>query len=910
MEQGELLLVGGAVVGAEDGAVAALVAHPVHVEDLPPPVGQCDDHVRPVGAYVGADLADRVAGQAAVALPLGGLAEDALLGDAALPGGDGLLRDSGLVGVADDLLGEGGGVGDALHHRGGAPEHVSGGVDPGQVGGEGRTALLAHMDAVGGQLVVVHPLAHGGDHRVAGELHRLAGVHRGAAAALVGLAQLHLPAQELAVLLLHGGDQLQELHPVGHGQLQLLSVGGHVLLGPPIDQGAALRPGTEGQPGGVHGGVAAAHHRHVAQGLPLPGLHGPHPGDDGLHVAGNVQPAGLPGAHGEEDVGVALALQLLHRGGRGAQQHLHPHLAHEGGVLLDGRLGDAEIGDHIPDHAAQGGLPLKEGGGHAGPGAEVGRRHAGGAAADDSHLLPVVDRGGGLQLGHDLAVAPLRRHQLGVPNLDGPVVEGAGALVHAVVGADGAGDEGQGVLLQNDFQRGGVVPLAAQLDVLGDVLADGAAALAGGGEAVHQGHLAVKLPPGQGLDGLHVVLVLPDGQGQGLHLVHVHLSKGVEGQGLQLLADLRKALVAAGLQLCGGHGDGPDAALEELVDVEEVRAAGVAQPQPPVKFLTHPPGHLDGQGEEALAGHVHLLAGQLALLHVHGEGVGELQAELQAPLTRQSQQAAEHGDGVGVLQVLVEVLLPEGDVVVAHAVQDVPGGPVAQKGGVALDEGVEALFRDEVGGDPLDLVRRAAVEGGDGDGVGDPGGDGGDQVLLPGEHLPQDLDALLEDGRPGGVHHLVEVLVDLGALDALQVVAHGHVEHEAVGLAQAADPGEDVAGTPGFHVLLVGLLDVELRGPLAVVALVLRQDAGPGDAGGQIRAVHLLHGLQLEEPGPGEVAGDDVLGQLGVGTRRRAEGGLDLLPAEDGQGLLPGHVGPVDPEDGALLPVLRHDPVH
>ena len=119
-----------------------------------------------------------------------------------------------------------------------------------------------------------------------------------------------------------------------------------------------------------------------------------------------------------------------------------------------------------------------------------------------------------------------------------------------------------------------------------------------------------------------------------------------------------------------------------------------------------------------------------------------------------------------------------------------------------------------------------------------------------------------------------------------------------------------MAGAPGLHVLLVGLLDVELRGPFAVVALVLRQDAGPGDAGGQIRAVHLLHGLQLEEPGPGEVAGDDVLGQLGVGARRRTEGGLDLLPAEDGQGFLPGHVGPVDPEDGALLPVLRHDPVH
>jgi hypothetical protein len=44
---------------------------------------------------------------------------------------------------------------------------------------------------------------------------------------------------------------------------------------------------------------------------------------------------------------------------------------------------------------------------------------------------------------------------------------------------------------------------------------------------------------------------------------------------------------------------------------------------------------------------------------------------------------------------------------------------------------------------------------------------------------------------------------------------------------------------------------VELGGPLAVVALVLRQDAGAADALGQLRAVHLLDGLELEEPGAG-----------------------------------------------------------
>ena len=62
---------------------------------------------------------------------------------------------------------------------------------------------------------------------------------------------------------------------------------------------------------------------------------------------------------------------------------------------------------------------------------------------------------------------------------------------------------------------------------------------------------------------------------------------------------------------------------------------------------------------------------------------------------------------------------PRGDVVVAHSVQDGPGRLVAQDGGVALDEGVQMLLREEVGGNALDLVRRTAVEGGDGDAAED-----------------------------------------------------------------------------------------------------------------------------------------------------------------------------------------------
>ena len=71
-----------------------------------------------------------------------------------------------------------------------------------------------------------------------------------------------------------------------------------------------------GRPGGVHGGVAAADYGHMAQRHFLAGLHVLEPADDGHHIAGDVQLAGLPGAHGEEDVGVALALSSATEGPR------------------------------------------------------------------------------------------------------------------------------------------------------------------------------------------------------------------------------------------------------------------------------------------------------------------------------------------------------------------------------------------------------------------------------------------------------------------------------------------------------------------------------------------------------------------------------------------------------------------
>ncbi len=51
----------------------------------------------------------------------------------------------------------------------------------------------------------------------------------------------------------------------------------------------------------------------------------------------------------------------------------------------------------MADDATQSGLLLKECGGNTGPGAEVGRRHTGGAAAYDGSSSAVRDRRVGLE---------------------------------------------------------------------------------------------------------------------------------------------------------------------------------------------------------------------------------------------------------------------------------------------------------------------------------------------------------------------------------------------------------------------------------------------------------------------------------------------------------------------------------
>ena len=480
--------------------------------------------------------------------------------------------------------------------------------------------------------------------------------------------------------------------------------------------------------------------------------------------------------------------------------------------------------------------------------------------------------------------------------------------------ADGAGNERQGVALDDDVECVLVAALVNSRQIGGNVLLDGAARAARRGKAVGKRALAGDLAVGQRAQRLLVERV---GERIGLNRGH-----GLERDALKRLAvqiaklagHLAKALVATGLEHVGRQGDGPNTGIVQGADVVDRGAAGVADAQFAIELLGNAAGGLDGQREQRTAGHVHLGGGQLVSRHVDGERVGQLDAKLQAALGAQGNQALEHRHGIGPLQILAEVRVIEDDVVKAQLVEALAGKLIAQQRGVALDVGVEALLGDQIGRDALDLGGRAAMQRGLGDGVGDARRDGlnkcGIDMLKLVQVGERPCAALVPDVGAASVLHALDVGVDLGALNALEVITHGHVKDKTVRAAQTVLASDQVAGEPCLHVLGKGLRNLELGRPLAVVALVLSHNAGLVHTLGELLAVHNLNGLELKEAGSGHVGCHDVLGQLRIGTGGRAKRSLDALVKNGKRALLVGRDHLAHAKDGVLGLVLLDDPVH
>ena len=291
-----------------------------------------------------------------------------------------------------------------------------------------------------------------------------------------------------------------------------------------------------------------------------------------------------------------------------------------------------------------------------------------GAAADYRNPLSLAAHLGYSQQFLERALCRLK---LCAADIHGTLVVVAHTLIHAVMGAYGTGDKGQGVLCGYNLQCLKEQSLAAQLYVFGYILTEGAAALAGSPEAVYKGQYLVlaHLPVRRFLDWLYIVEVGGCLLGKPGHGLVVHAGEGLELALVKQVAQLHHASVSAGLQYGGSHGYGPYARLKQLLYVEEVCAAAVGYAKRALELVCKTVGHLYGQGIQSAAAHVHLLAGQLVCLYVHREGVGELQPKLQAVLFSQLLEPVEHWNGVLILEVLAEVPVVKGNVVIAHGVE-------------------------------------------------------------------------------------------------------------------------------------------------------------------------------------------------------------------------------------------------
>ena len=192
------------------------------------------------------------------------------------------------------------------------------------------------------------------------------------------------------------------------------------------------------------------------------------------------------------------------------------------------------------------------------------------------------------------------------------------------------------------------------------------------------------------------------------------------------------------------------------------------------------------------------------------------------------------------------------------------------------------LLLQEIGGDRFNLLRRTSVQGGFRDGVGDLRRNLQDIFL---RDLLQDsllhrlqgsFDAVFEDRIILCLNHIIEELLDLRRLDSIEVIPDRHVEDNRVRTSQLQFLRQNVDQDPCLHIFFVGLPDFQLCRPLAVVAFVRRDDTGLRHTGGQLSAVHLLDGLELEPGRACQIGGNQVLCQLRVRTGGRAEYGFDL----------------------------------
>ena len=164
---------------------------------------------------------------------------------------------------------------------------------------------------------------------------------------------------------------------------------------------------------------------------------------------------------------------------------------------------------------------------------------------------------------------------------------------------------------------------------------------------------------------------------------------------------------------------------------------------------------------------------------------------------------------------------------------------------IALDIGVQPLFRQQVRCDALDLLRRAAVQRRQSDRRTDMRRNRFDKRGVNARQARKIVKrpgfTLCPHRRRGRVLQPFDERVDLRGFYPLQIVPDAHVKDEAAFVSQTERAGNQLERKPRLDIFSVCLRYAQLGRPFDIVAFILRVDARLGDR--QILAVELLHGF-------------------------------------------------------------------
>ena len=284
------------------------------------------------------------------------------------------------------------------------------------------------------------------------------------------------------------------------------------------------------------------------------------------------------------------------------------------------------------------------------------------------------------------------------------------AAVTACMRTDRSGNERKCIFLKDDLKRILTSTLLHRTQIRRNILMNRTSALTGRVEAVHERKALFLLP---GWKRFHTLAVPLPGQScvsQFTDLFDIHSLPFIIRDILQELPDLIQSLISARLKQGGCHRDRPDTRRDQIPDAEVVSAARIGDPKLSVKLLRDSLDELNRQRIEAASGHIHLLARELAGLHIHREGIRQLDSDRKSKAFGKADQTLKHRNGILPLKVRRKMMIVKGNVIKSQVIECLSREVISQQRRIALYISIQVLFLKQVGSNRLDLLRGTSVQ--------------------------------------------------------------------------------------------------------------------------------------------------------------------------------------------------------